>query len=163
MSDVPEQQLPGEAPVEYARRLSRDKCEAVARATRERGDERPVLAADTIVVFDGTVLEKPRHRDEAREMILSLAGQEHEVITAFCLDGAGSRTVQAVTTRVIFRPLSGEEVEAYLEGGEWRDKAGAYGIQGMAAHMALEVHGSYTNVVGLPLAQVMVALKELQP
>jgi len=162
VSEVPEELLPGEHPVAYACRLSADKCAAVAGEARAGGDQRPVLAADTIVVLDGEVLEKPAHREEARAMIQALAGRGHEVVTAYCLDSPNDKITQAITTRVIFRHLSGQEIEAYLDGEEWRDKAGAYGIQGMAAHMALEVHGSYTNVVGLPLAQVMMALKELR-
>ena len=159
-SDVPEDRLPGEAPVTYALRMAREKCAAVAEAALASGDQRPVLAADTIVVLDDRVLGKPAHRREAAGMIQDLAGRGHEVVTAYCLRRGDEEVSEAVTTEVIFRPLSSREIEAYLDGEEWSDKAGAYGIQGKAAHMAREVRGSYTNVVGLPLAQVIEALKQ---
>ena len=161
-SQIPEERRADEAPVDYALRMALEKCEAVAAAAHASGDRRPVLGADTIVVLDGQVLGKPTDRQDASTMISSLSGRAHEVVTAYCLRHGERQVLEAVTTEVRFRALSSTEIAHYLDGGEWRDKAGAYGIQGQAAHMAREVHGSYSNVVGLPLAQVVEALKRVE-
>jgi septum formation protein len=159
-SDVPEEPSPGEAPRGFARRLAAEKAHQVAARRREAGDARPVLGADTIVVVEGKILGKPRDRAEAGEMLRALSGREHEVVTGFAIvDDRGAARVEEVVTVVRFRVLLDEEIEEYLESGEWLDKAGAYAIQGGAAGFALSIAGSYTNVVGLPLAQVVEALR----
>ena len=91
-------------------------------------------------------------------MIQALAGRDHQVITAFCLIHDRGEIRDEVITRVTFRPLNQRDIEQYLDAGEWTDKAGGYGIQGRAAQMVLRIEGSYTNVVGLPLAEVVVAM-----
>ncbi len=143
-----------EDPVALARRLARAKATAIADAL--------VLAADTVVWIDArTVLGKARDRDEAAAFLNALAGREHAVTTGWALAGAGVDEVHHETTTVEFRPLAAAEIDAYLATGEWTDKAGAYGIQGAAAGFVLRIAGSYTNVVGLPLAQVLARLAAL--
>ncbi len=157
-SEVPEDINPGEAPRAYARRMAEAKGREVARKGRRAGDQRAVLAADTIVVVDDQVLGKPADRAEARQMIQALAGRDHQVITAFCLIHSRGEIRDEVITQVTFRPLNRGEIEQYLDAGEWTDKAGGYGIQGRAAQMVRRINGSYTNVVGLPLAEVVTAM-----
>jgi len=152
---------PDEPPRSYVRRIAAEKARGVAHRLQTGGDTRPVLAADTIVVL-GDMLGKPESRDAALNMLLRLSGQWHEVITAFCLiDARGSEQRQEVVTRVQFKQLLPREIEAYLALGEWRDKAGGYGIQGGAAFMVRQIGGSYTNVVGLPLCEAVEALSRL--
>jgi septum formation protein len=158
-SEVDEGFREGEPPEEYVLRLARRK----AKKAGERHKDRWVLAADTVVVIDGRILGKPGDRQEAREMLGVLSGQEHRVITGFCLlrGDSGRSREGTVTTRVRFKRLSSREIEWYLDTGEPFDKAGAYAIQGKAAFMVREIRGSYTNVVGLPLTEVIEALQEM--
>jgi septum formation protein len=116
-----------------------------------------VLGADTIVVLGGSIFGKPLSRAEAVRMLETLSGKTHEVITGICLVQPGGKLLrgESCTTRVRFKPLSAEEIEAYVRTGEPMDKAGAYGIQGMGAFLVRSVEGSYTNVVGLPLCEVL--------
>jgi septum formation protein len=118
-----------------------------------------ILAADTIVVAD-RVLGKPRSRDEARDMIASLAGKSHEVITGIALLRGETKVVDFQTTRVIFAPMTAEDIENYLDRGDYMDKAGAYGIQGFAEPFIQEMQGSYSNVVGLPVERLYAILRE---
>lgn len=159
-SDLPEDPLPDESPLAYAARMAREKAWDVARRRRVQGDRRPVLGADTIVVKDGEVLGKPESRDQARSMLARLSGARHEVITAFCVVHAdGHAHQEAITTEVCFKELDPAEIEAYLDSGEWRDKAGSYAVQGRAAYIVRSLAGSYTNVVGLPLCEAVEALE----
>lgn len=149
----------GESPRDYALRLSTIKARVVA-------GMRPgswVLGADTIVTIDGKVMGKPATRDEARCMIHKLSGREHTVITAFTLLNSGRPEIirRAVASRVRFRDVPDDEVEWYVATDEPYDKAGGYAVQGKASFLISEIHGSYTNVVGLPLCEVVEALKEL--
>lgn len=114
-----------------------------------------VLGADTVVVLDGEILGKPSSMDDASRMLGLLSGRTHEVITAFTLLGADSRQEESVTTKVSFRLLDEETIGRYAESGEPMDKAGAYAIQGMGGSLVDRVEGSYTNVVGLPVAEVL--------
>jgi len=158
-SDLSEEPRGEEAPLEYARRVAREKAWDIARRRRVRGDRRPVLGADTVVVKDGQALGKPADRDHARAMLARLAGASHHVVTAFCVvlpDGTAHE--EAVTTEVTFKALGPTEIDAYLDTGEWQDKAGGYAIQGHAAYIVRSVNGSYTNVVGLPLCEAVEAL-----
>jgi septum formation protein len=159
-SQVSEETRPGEGPQAYVSRLAQDKARDVAAPARARGDLRPVLAADTTVVVDGTALGKPADAAEARQMLQSLSGRTHQVITGVCvIDGAGQETVEAVTTQVTFKRLTDDELAWYLQSGEWQDKAGAYAIQGHAACLVPAISGSYTNVVGLPLCESVTLLR----
>jgi septum formation protein len=122
-----------------------------------------VLGADTVVAVDGKVLGKPGGFPEAEEMLRKLSRREHRVLTGFCIlryPSLGEREGTAIS-RVKFKDLSEEEIRWYVHTGEPLDKAGGYAIQGRAAFMVEEVHGSYTNVVGLPLCEVVEALQEL--
>ncbi|MGE5253656.1 MAG: Maf family protein [Planctomycetaceae bacterium] len=158
-SEVDEGIREKETPEEYVARLARQKAEKAG----NRHKDRWVLAADTVVVVDGRMLGKPGGPQEAREMLGMLSGREHRVITGFCLvyGDSGKSREETVTTRVRFKKLSPREIDWYLGTGEPFDKAGAYAIQGKAAFMVKEIEGSYTNVVGLPLTEVIQTLQEM--
>jgi septum formation protein len=154
-SGVQEQRMAGEAAAAYALRLAQDKAGAVA----ARYPAAWVLGADTVVVVGTEVLEKPRDRAHARWMIGLLAGHAHQVITGFALMRAERLLeCQAVTSLVTFRPLSAGEIEAYILTEEPYDKAGAYAVQGQGRSLIEKVEGSLTNVMGLPIEEVMAAL-----
>ncbi len=120
------------------------------------------LGADTVVVHKDKLMGKPGSRNEGREMLSLLSGTRHEVITGYCIrDDGGVQICNAIKTRVLFRTLEPSEIQDYLDKGEWTDKAGSYGIQGSAAFMVESVFGSYTNVVGLPLAEVTRDLRKM--
>jgi septum formation protein len=160
VSDVPETPAPGESAEAFARRAARDKATEVAR----RHPGALVLAADTVVVVDGAILGKPRDRADARRMLEALAGRTHEVLTAVAL-AAPKGDVEGVLVRstVEFRPLAAREIEDYLESDEPYDKAGAYAVQGEARRFVIQVRGSYTNVVGLPVDEVRELLQRHLP
>jgi septum formation protein len=148
---INEDQRPGEAPLEYALRLAEEKAQTVARH-RPRG---PVLGADTIVVVDGEVLGKPVDATDAVRMLRRLSARAHQVSTAVSLAlPDGGADTRSCTTQVYFRKLTEDEIQQYVAGGEPMDKAGAYAIQGGAAHWADRIEGEYSNVVGLPLSLV---------
>ena len=149
-ADVDETPLPGELPDAYVQRLAREKAEAVARTAPGR----IVLGADTTVVVDRRILGKPADAAQARAMLEQLAGRPHEVLTGVALSGAGEPAVAVASTAVWFAPMTSEDIAWYVETGEWHDKAGAYGIQGRISRFVARVEGSYTNVVGLPVALV---------
>jgi septum formation protein len=151
-SGVPEHRRSGESPRHLAQRLAACKAAAV----RRRHPRRWVLGADTVVSVAGQVLGIPSNRVEARRMLRALSGRRHVVWTAVALLGAGARSPRRIiaATRVRVAPLSEAEIETYLDSGEWRGKAGAYGIQGRFAAYVRRLEGSYTTVVGLPLEQV---------
>lgn len=145
---------PGEAPRCFATRLARLKAVDVA-ALRPGA---AVLGADSIVVVDGRILGKPADPDDAARMLGLLSGRTHEVVTGCCLVlPDATEKVLAVATRVTMSPLSPELIRAYVATSEPLDKAGAYAIQGHAAAFVTTIEGSYTNVVGLPLAEVVEA------
>lgn len=157
-TDLPEVPLPGEAPIEYARRIALEKALA-GRGARHPGDPEAVLASDTVVTLDGAILGKPSDPADAVSMLRRLSGHTHEVVTAFALSrGEAAPVVATDTTRVTFRSLTDAEIAAYVASGEAADKAGAYGIQGRAGAFVSQVEGAYDTVVGLPLAPVLDAL-----
>ncbi len=143
-----------ESPEAHVSRLAVDKTAAVS--ARVPGGF--VLAADTVVVIDGEILGKPEGAAGAAAMLSRLSGRTHEVWTGFSLTGGDEAVIRAVMTRVDFVELSPEIIDAYVGSGDPMDKAGAYGIQGPAAAFVREIRGSYTNVVGLPLAEVVGAM-----
>jgi septum formation protein len=156
---IAEERLPGEAAVDYAKRLSREKALAVARHLAGRF----VLGADTIVVVDEHVLEKPRDHNDAERMLQLLSGRGHNVITGVSLvTPTGMIDTRTCTTQVIFRKLMEQEIQAYVASNEPMDKAGAYAIQGGAACFADRMEGEYSNVVGLPLLLVAEMLQANQ-
>jgi septum formation protein len=155
-SDVPEERRPAEEPLDYVRRLAREKAFAVALNTGE-----VILAADTVVLVEDTLLEKPRDTADAARMLALLSGREHQVITGICLRAAERTIVDAAITRVRFVTLSSQELRNYAASGEPLDKAGAYAIQGLASKFIDRIEGDYFNVVGLPVALVYRHWKEL--
>lgn len=158
-SDVPEVPRPAEPPAAYAARMACEKARCVRERHDAAGDQRAILAADTVVVVDRAILGKPTDRADARQMIARLAGRTHAVVTAFCaLSAAGEPQTGAVTTEVRFVALRPPQIERYLDRAAWQDKAGAYAIQEHAAALVRAIRGSYSNVVGLPLAEVLEAL-----
>lgn len=159
-SSVEETAAPGETPEEFARRAAREKALEVAASAPP---ESLVLGADTVVVADGEILGKPANAPDAARMLRLLSGVTHRVITGVCIVRAPDR-VEALaheTTFVTFRSLDNDELQDYLASGEPFDKAGAYGIQGLASKFVTRVEGCYFNVVGLPVALVYELLKPL--
>ena len=155
--DLDETPGAGETPEETVVRLAREK--AAARA--EPGEL--VLAADTVVVIDGELLGKPRDAEDARRMLTRIAGREHTVLTGVALEepGRGRRTSALETSQVRMVALTPAEVHWYVATGEPLDKAGSYAIQGIGALLVEEVHGNYTNIVGLPLPLTRRLFREL--
>lgn len=131
--------------------LSREKARWVA---RQQTPDTLVIGADTVVVLDGAILGKPRDEGEAREMLSALSGRTHQVYTGVSLFHPGGRRTEHEVTAVTFRPLSQEEIAAYVATGEPMDKAGAYGIQGLGALLVERLEGDYFNVMGLPLCRL---------
>lgn len=153
---VEERRAQGESARDYVRRLAEEK----ARAAPAGGSD-VVLGADTVVVFEEHVLEKPADADDAARMLRMLAGQQHEVITGICLHGVPGTVTDLEVTLVRFSPLSDAEIDAYVASGEPMDKAGAYAIQGLASRFVERVDGCYANVVGLPVARVYRHLRRM--
>ena len=164
-STVAEIPAPGEAPDSYCSRNAREKAHDVFRKSPSACKGAVVVAADTIVVSpDGRILEKPADSTRARTMLGSLSGRTHRVLTGICLvsgDDGHEYATEVVSTQVLFRTLSEADIEAYIATGEPFDKAGAYGIQGFAAGFVRSLQGSYTNVVGLPLCEIVVHLQRI--
>jgi septum formation protein len=156
-TDADETVLPGEAPRDYVLRVAREKARASGGAV--------VLAADTAVVLGGEVLGKPADAGEARRMLERLSGTRHEVLTGVCVRRAAAAALAVeeldavVATTVRFARLSPAEIAWYVGTGEPLDKAGAYAIQGAGGAFVLEVSGSVSNVVGLPLAETAALLR----
>ena len=151
-ADVDETPRPAEPAAAYALRVARDK--ALAAAGKVSRNDAWILAADTVVVVDSRILGKPASHADARRMLSMLSGVVHEVLTAVVVRHAGSETSEVVTTRVRFTPLSPAEIDWYVESGEPDGKAGAYAIQGLGSRFVDWIEGSWSNVVGLPLATV---------
>jgi septum formation protein len=151
-----ERRLPDEAADAYVMRVARAKVHA----GRVRHPADVVLGADTAVVVDAAVLGKPATDDEAAAMLRCLSGRAHEVLTGVAVGWPGQERVAIERTRVWFAPLSDDEIRVYVQTGEPRDKAGAYAIQGLASRFVARIEGSYSNVVGLPVAMVLQLLRE---
>lgn len=155
-ADVDETPWPGERPEAYVERLARLKAQTSARDAPSE----IVLGADTVVVQDGQLLGKPLDETDARRMLTLLSGRTHRVLTGIAVV-CGTRVLsQVVETHVSLRVITPEEMTAYWRSGEPRDKAGGYGIQGLAARFVTSIHGSYTNVVGLPLVETEALLHD---
>ena len=150
--DVPELRAEGECPELYVERLALSKARAGVLALRSQGlSPAPVLGADTVCVLDGQTLEKPRDEAHAIDMLLSMAGREHRVLTAICLTDGQCTEAACSETRVQFRHFTEAQARTYWRTGEPADKAGAYGIQGCGAALVEHISGSYSGVVGLPI------------
>jgi len=179
VADVDESIRAGESSQTYVRRLAADKSAAALAALKGRAagavDARQetavaqafrpadviILGADTAVVVDGEILGKPRDDEDAAAMLRRLSGRRHEVMTGISLRHGASEVGRVETTAVYFAPLKDEDVAWYEASGEGRDKAGAYAIQGLASRFIPRIEGSYSNVVGLPVACVAELLREI--
>ncbi len=133
------EELPGTSPLERA----------AGKARSVDGGGRPVLGVDTEVLLDGRLLGKAASADEARAMLVSLAGRSHDVVSGLCLRTRDWEELESVTTVVTFRRLASRELDAYVEAGEWEGRAGAYAIQGFGASLVERIDGDFLNVVGL--------------
>ncbi|MBG5919680.1 Maf family protein [Providencia stuartii] len=147
---VVEQWQEGETPEAYVQRLAREKSQA---GVKIAANDYPVIGADTIVVLNNQILEKPRNEQHAQEMLLSLSGNTHQVMTAVAISNKDHTLTHLVVTDVTFRELSVAEIKDYIKSGEPMDKAGAYGIQGKGGCYVRRINGSYHAVVGLPLVE----------
>ncbi len=154
-----ERLLPEEAPREHVARLSRLKAHEVGKNYPDRW----IIAADTIVFIDGIILGKPRDEQEARSMLSRLSGREHTVMTGFAVHQTGAvKTVSNVVESFVkVKELCDQEITGYINTGEPFDKAGGYAIQGIGMFMVEKVRGSYTNVIGLPMCEVVNALRQV--
>ncbi|MBG5970641.1 MULTISPECIES: Maf family protein [Proteus] len=140
----------GETPEDYVLRLAKEKSQE---GVRQAPYDYPVLGSDTIVVYDGHILEKPRDKAHAAQILRSLSGATHQVMTAIAVSDSTHTLSQLVVTYVTFRKMTEGEISAYIESGEPMDKAGAYGIQGKGGRFVQRIEGSYHAVVGLPLVE----------
>jgi septum formation protein len=150
-----------EMPRSYVSRLARAKAEAARDLIANDKDlaDAYVLAADTVVTHGRSIFGKPKNVEEALAMLLRLSGRSHRVLTGLCLVTPDDRSrLKVVETRVRFKRLSKEDIESYLASREWRGKAGGYAIQGIGGCFVQKLTGSYTNVVGLPLTEVVAML-----
>ena len=157
--DIDESVLPGETPEVHVRRLARAKAHAGA----QRHPGRTVLGADTVVVVDGRILGKPRDDADAAAMLTALSGRVHQVFTAVAVASNGAVRDDLDVSAVTFAPMPAEAIAEYVRSGEPRDKAGAYAIQGWAGRYIERLEGSYSGVVGLPVAVVHRLLISLSP
>jgi septum formation protein len=161
--DVDETVLPNEQPDTYVERVARAKAEAGWKLLRLRNlPLAPVLAADTTVALDGRILGKPADRKQAVEMLAALSGTRHEVLTAVALARDDQCDSALSRSEVQFKKLSAEDIAQYVATGECDDKAGAYAIQGRAARFIMELRGSYSGVMGLPLFETSQLLEKLR-
>jgi septum formation protein len=171
---VAEVRAPGEPPVDYVRRLAREKARAAEQPIRiaaqhpvriaalQQSSDEILLGADTVVVLGERVLEKPADANDAKSMLRALSGRDHVVITGVCLLQGDREIVDSESTRVHFVEWSDREIDDYVGTGEPMDKAGAYAIQGLASRFVDRIEGCYFNVMGLPLAMVYRHWKTLQ-
>lgn len=155
-ADLDETDLPGESPDRYVARIARAKATAIA----DTAPGQWVLAADTTVTIDGLILAKAATPDEAYAMLQRLSGRTHQVMTGFAIFGPKTYE-RVVTSQVEFVTLSAATIEDYIACGEWQGKAGAYALQGIGAALVRAVRGSVTNVIGLPLVEVIAGFADV--
>jgi septum formation protein len=157
---VDEDYIEGESPQQHVRRLAQEKAQLIARKYPRAW----VLGADTIVVIDGLILGKPKNKTQAREMLKKLSGREHKVFTGFTITQVASKLSHSavVQSTVKFKKISAAELDWYIACDEPYDKAGGYAVQGKGAYFIKSIRGSYTNVIGLPLCEVLETLKKLE-
>lgn len=145
-------------PTDFSERLAREKASTVWNGFGNNADT-VILAADTIVVVDQHILNKPLDAQDATRMLRMISGRSHLVTTSVCLMGNGFQDVRSENTTVFVNSMSDREIADYVASGEPMDKAGAYGIQGLASRWIPRVEGDYSNVVGLPISLVYSLLK----
>lgn len=153
-----------EDPARYVQRMAEEKnrtalplfCE-----TNGTMPDFPLITADTCVVSDGIILGKPRSQAEAIEFLNRLSGKQHTVLTAVCIHYRGKTSSRVQTNRVVFKPLSSEEISAYVQSGEPMDKAGAYAVQGIGGIFIQSIEGSFSGIMGLPVYETVSMLQDL--
>jgi septum formation protein len=161
-SEVNEEPRENEPPRDYVLRVAKEKAlTGWTRVLQRRLPRAPVLAADTTVTLDDRIYGKPASRADAERMLVELSGRRHEVLTAVALAFEDRMATELSVSRVQFRALSAEEIRDYVATGEPDDKAGAYAIQGRAAAFVVEIHGSHSGIVGLPLFETARLLQTL--
>jgi len=161
--EVNEDSLHGEAPSAYVERMARSKAESGWRRMLQRNlPPAPVLAADTTVALNGKIYGKPVNREHAADMLAALAGKRHEVLTGVAVKNYEEIEFTLSVSEVQLAPLSAEEIAQYVATGECDDKAGAYAIQGRAARFVIELRGSYSGVMGLPLYETAQLLDKMR-
>jgi septum formation protein len=159
--DVDESPLAGEPAIDYAVRIARLKAEVGVRVLSMRAlRPKPVLSADTTVVVEGDIIGKPRDRDDAVRILMRLSGRVHEVVSVVAMSHREQIEHRVSSSRVWFRELQAEEAVRYAATGEPLDKAGAYGIQGRAGMFVTRIEGSYSGIMGLPLAETAELLQK---
>lgn len=160
-SNIDEIQQPDEKPEDFVLRLSQEKAAEVAQRSTVSG--RWFIGSDTIVLCDDQILGKPDSREDSASMLRMLSGRSHHVISGYAiLDRNSNQWIRrCITTEVTFRTLTDREIDGYIASGEPADKAGSYAIQGLGAFMVTTINGSYSSVVGLPLAQIIDDLQQL--
>jgi septum formation protein len=161
--DVDERVRPDERPADYVRRLASEKSARALERLPGSAAAVIVLGADTVVVVDDRVLGKPRDAHDAAEMMRRLSGRSHRVMTGVSVRTAANELIGVDSSSVTFAPLTAAEIDWYVATGEGRDKAGAYAIQGLAGRFIPRVEGSYSNVVGLPIALIYGLLQKASP
>ncbi|MDA0712557.1 MAG: Maf family protein [bacterium] len=154
VTDIDESSLPEETAENLVVRLAKEKAEAVT-----LDSDLIIIAADTVVVFRNEILGKPRDRSDALDMLQKLSGACHEVVTGYALKLNDKCIQNVVRTKVWFRKLTLNEIESYIATKEPYDKSGSYGIQGLAAVFVDRIEGSYTNIIGLPVKEVLESLE----
>jgi len=158
--DIDESERENEDPAAYVLRLAKTKAEACMQMIAHGNLEiRPVLAADTTVCIDGSILGKPRDASEARDMLQRMSGRRHEVLTGLAVATGQDVQTSISVTHVEMAVLTVDEIEAYISSGEPFDKAGAYGIQGLASTFIKRIEGSYSGVMGLPIYETALLLR----
>jgi septum formation protein len=157
---VDEDYIEGESPKQHVRRLAQEKAQLIA----QKYPRAWVLGADTIVVIDGLILGKPKNKTQAKEMLKKLSGREHKVFTGFAVTQVASKVSHSdvVQSTVKFKEINTAELDWYIACDEPYDKAGGYAVQGKGAYFIKSIRGSYTNVIGLPLGEVLETLKKLE-
>jgi septum formation protein len=162
--DIDESQKQDEPVLDYVVRLAKEKAQRGFEVVKNP-EKLPVLGSDTIVEIDGELLGKPESRQHAKEILMRLSGRKHYVHTAVAIVMGGNTLFKVNSTEVLFKTLRAQEIESYVASGEADDKAGAYGIQGLAAQFVKNINGSYSGVMGLPLFETVVLLEQcgIQP
>ena len=157
-ADIDEQALPNESPADYVLRLAEQKALAIVKKLNGQHTDLPILAADTTVALGMTIFGKPENEVDAFEMLKKLSGNSHQVHTAVALAFKGKLETRLNTTLVQMMPLTDAMIEAYIDTGEHKDKAGSYAIQGLAGNWITRIEGSYTGVMGLPVHETAMLL-----
>lgn len=163
-ADIDETVKAGETPAPYVQRMAEEKNQAALTLFCETNGampDFPLITADTCVFSDGIILGKPRSQAEAIEFLNRLSGKQHTVLTAVCIHYRGKTSSRVQTNRVVFKPLSSEEISAYVQSGEPMEKAGAYAVQGIGGIFIQSIEGSFSGIMGLPVYETVSMLQDL--